>query len=276
MQLVTNNKNSGCQMEQENIDVRVSELNKEFTHTQHIEKKDLWDFYKRFYPNLSDQYFRRILYRLEKETIISSIGSGVYYFHKDENPPKQKYRPNPSASLRLLNERMKNAFPYIDYQIWETKILNEFMVLQLGQNHLILDVEKETTSSVFNRLSEAYAGKIFLDPDRSTMERYVQQLPEAIIISKLISQTPMGNKVEEIPYAPIEKILVDLLVDDDKFFTFRGNELVVIYNGVFNTYLINQKSLVRYAGRRKAIPKLKNFVINKTQIEIYGLSSEDK
>jgi len=263
-------------MEQENTSLYVSELNKAFTQTQHIKKKDLKDFYRRYYPNLSDQFFRRILYRLENEAIISSIGSGMYYLHINENPPKKKYRPNPSTSLRLLNENMKHAFPYIDYQIWETKILNEFMVLQLGQNHLILDVEKETISSVFNRLSEAYSGKIFLDPDRSTMERYVQQLPEAIIISKLISQTPMGNRVEDIPYAPIEKILVDLLVDDEKFFTFRGNELVSIYNGVFNSYLINQKSLVRYAGRRKAIPKLIKFVINKTPIEIDGLHSEEK
>jgi hypothetical protein len=263
-------------MEHENIDARISELSKEFTHAQYIKKKDLKDFYQHDDPNLSDQDFRRILYRLENKAIISSAGSGIYYIHKNENPPKQKYRPHLSESLRLLNEKLKATFPYLDYQIWETKILNEFMVLQVGQNHLILDVEKETTDSVFNRLSEEYSGKIFLDPDRSTMERYVQQLPEAIIISKLISQTPMGNKVEGIPYATIEKILVDLLADDEKFFTFRGNELVSIYNGVFNSYLINSKSLIRYAGRRKAIPKLKDFVINKTQIEIFGLHSEKK
>ncbi len=263
-------------MKKENIDVRISDLNKEFTNTQHIEKKDLKDFYIRFYPNLTDQYFRRILYSLEKEELISSTGSGVYYFNKNENPPKEKYFPKPSQSLKILNEKMRITFPYINYRIWETKILNEFMVLQLGQNHLILDVEKGTKSSVFNQLSEEYTGKIFLDPDSSIIERYVQQLPEAILISNLISQTPMGRKVEEIPYAPIEKILVDLLVDDEKFFTFRGNELISIFNGVFNSYLIDQKSLVRYAGRRKGISKLKKFVINKTQIDIISLHSEKK
>jgi hypothetical protein len=150
------------------------------------------------------------------------------------------------------------------------------MLLQLGQNHIILDVEKGTENSVFNQLSEAYSGKIFLNPSRLTMERYVQQLPEAILISPLISQTPMGKKTEEIPYAPIEKILVDILVDDKKFFIFRGNELVSIFNGVFNSYLIDEKSLVRYAGRRKAINKLKAFVINETQVEFNIVNLEKK
>jgi len=263
-------------MKKENIDLKIFDLNKEFKNTKYVKKKDLKNFYFRLNPYFTDQFFRRILYSLEKEELISSTGSGVYYFNKDENPIKKKYLPSPSQSLRILDAKIKDTFPYIKYLVWETRILNEFMLLQLGQNHLILDVEKGTENSVFNQLSEAYSGKIFLNPSSLTMERYVQQLPEAILISTLISQTPMGKKVEEIPYAPIEKILVDLLVDDKKFFTFRGNELVSIFDGVFNSYLIDEKSLIRYAGRRKAINKLKKFVINKTQVEFNSLNLEKK
>lgn len=263
-------------MKKENIDLKLLELNTKFKNTKYIEKKDLKDFYLRLYPDLTGQYFRRILYALEKEALISSTGSGVYYFNKDKDSLKKSYHPSPSQSLRLLNVNIKESFPYIKYLVWETRILNEFMLLQLGQNHIILDVEKGTENSVFNQLSEAYSGKIFLNPSRLTMERYVQQLPEAILISPLISQTPMGKKTEEIPYAPIEKILVDILVDDKKFFIFRGNELVSIFNGVFNSYLIDEKSLVRYAGRRKAINKLKAFVINETQVEFNIVNLEKK
>jgi len=263
-------------MKKENVDFKINELNKEFKNTQYVEKKELKNFFIREYPHLTDQYFRRILYALEKESLISSTGSGVFYLNKDENSPKKKYLPSPSQSLRILDEKIKATFPYIKYLLWETRILNEFLVLQLGQNHIILDVEKGTENSVFHQLSEAYSGMIFLDPDLLTVERYVQQLPEAILISRLISQTPMGKKVENIPYAPIEKILVDLLVDDKRFFTFRGNELVSIYNGIFNAYLVDEKSLIRYAGRRKTIPKLKQFVTDKTQVEINRLYSENR
>jgi len=262
---------AGVVMTKESIKLRVSELQNAFKHTQYIEKKALRDFYAANSSDFSEQKFRRVLYRLEKNSIISSTGSGVYYLYEDEEPRKMKYRPNPSESLNRIAKRMKKSFPYLKYQIWETRILNEFLVLQLGQNHLILDVEKDATSSVFNQLSEKYTGKIFLDPDRSTMARYVQPLPEAIIISKLVSQTPMGRKVEAIPYAPIEKILVDLLVDDEKFDTLQENELIAIYNGFFDMYLVDPKSLLRYAGRRNAIPKLQEFVSNRTKIKIFGL-----
>ncbi|HBH11595.1 MAG TPA: hypothetical protein DDX29_00500 [Clostridiales bacterium] len=263
-------------MKKESVDIKISDLKKEFNKIQYIDKKDLLDFYIQFYPELTNQNFRRILYSLEKNEVISSSGSGLFYLNLNENSPKKKYLPSPSQSLRILNEKMKYKFPHLDFLIWETKFLNEFMVHQIGVNHIILDVERGTEASVFNQISEEYSGNIFLNPDIFTMESYVQQLSEAIIISNLISQTPLGRKEKKISFAPIEKILVDLLVDDEKFFSFQGNELISIYNEVFNSYLINIKSLIRYAGRRKAIPELKKFIINKTQVEIGNLTSEKK
>ena len=257
-------------MKKENTNLKISELNKAFQNTDYVDKKDLRNFYFQYNPSLTDQDFRRVLYALEKEEVISSTGSGVFYFTGNENPPKKKYIPSPSQSLQDLNRTFKETFPYLKYLVWETRIFNEFMILQSGQNYIILDVEKGTEDSVFNRLSEPYSGKVFLNPTRQTIERYIQPLPEAILISALISQTPMGKNVQEIPYAPIEKILVDVLVDDKKFFAFRGNELVSIYNGLFNSYLIDEKSLFRYARRRKATDKLKKFVADKTQVKFYS------
>ncbi len=261
-------------MKKENMNLKIPELNDKFQNTDYIDKKDLRNFYFQYNPYLTDQDFRRVLYALEKQEVISSTGSGVFYFTGNGNPPKKKYIPSPSQSLQDLNKTINEIFPYIKYLVWETRILNEFMLLQSGQNLIILDVEKGTENSVFNQLSELNSGKIFLNPDNLTMERYVQPLPEAILISALISQTPMGRKNQEIPYAPIEKILVDVLVDEKKFFTFRGNELVSIYNGFFNSYLIDEKSLFRYARRRKATDKIKKFVADKTQVEFHTQPGE--
>jgi hypothetical protein len=94
------------------------------------------------------------------------------------------------------------------------------------------------------------------------------QKPGSIIISKLISQTPRGRKIDRVPYAKIEKILVDLLVDDEKYFVYQGQELVSIYENVFDCYLIDVRSLFRYAGRRKADQKLRNFILEKTRVEL--------
>ena len=58
----------------------------------------------------------------------------------------------------------------------------------------------------------------------------------------------MGKKISGVPYAKIGKILVDILVDDEKFYVFQGQELVSIFENVFANYWIDEKSLFRYAG----------------------------
>ncbi len=141
------------------------------------------------------------------------------------------------------------------------------MLHQPVHHDVIIETEKGTEDSVFNKLSEKSPGRTFLDPDRVMMERYVLQQSEAILISKLITQTPVGKKVNGVPYAKIEKILVDILVDEEKYFIFQGRELVSIYENVFYGYLMDEKSMLRYAGRRKAMDKLKQFILNQTQIE---------
>jgi hypothetical protein len=61
--------------------------------------------------------------------------------------------------------------------------------------------------------------------------------------------------------------LVDILVDAKKYFIFQGQELVNIFENIFANYQIDEKSLLRYAGRRNAIPKLKQLLLNHPKIE---------
>lgn len=262
-------------MKKEKIDLRINDFEKEFLNIQNIPKKDIKEFYFQWYPNLTDQTFRRVIYSLEKNNVITSSGSGMYYIFFNKYSSKKKFVPSFSKYIEELNLKTKTAFPYVNYLIWETRILGEFMIHQPGQNQIILETEKGTEESIFNSLSEEYKGIVFLDPDRLTIERYVLDQPETILISKMVTQTPMGRKVNGVPYAKIEKILLDLLVNDNRYYIFQGKELVAIYENVFSRYLIDEKSLLRYAGRRKAIPKLKQFILEKTNIEIAGFKLEN-
>jgi len=261
-------------MKKEDFDLRLPDLDIEFSALQYMPKRDIKEFYARFYPNLSEQDFRRILYSLKNTGLISSTGSGIYYYKGYRNPSKKRYVPNLSAYVEAIDHTVREAFPYLSYLIWETSILNEFMLHQPGQSQVILEVEKGTEESVFNQLSDKYPGIVFLDPDRLTMERYVMQKPGSIIISKFISQTPRGRKIDKVPYAKIEKILVDLLVDDEKYFVYQGRELVSIFENVFDRYMIDVRSLFRYAGRRKADQKLRNFILEKTRVELITIQGD--
>lgn len=126
------------------------------------------DFYQSRSPELSENAFRRILYTLEKRNLICKIDRGVYTLVniRSGDQAKQKFIPTTSAELSALNQSIKGAFPYVEYLIWETKIIHEFMIHQPGQNQIILEIEKETAESVFNFLNDRYEGKVFLQPDR--------------------------------------------------------------------------------------------------------------
>ena len=257
-------------MKKDIVELNIPELKKKFSGQKHVSKTDLRDFYHLQNPTITEQAFRRILYALEKQNLIIPTGSGIYFFQgplSSQHSQKKKFVPLLSPIVKRLNDEIMETFPYLDYLIWETKILHEFMVHQPGQNQIILETEKGTAESIFNRLSENYSGQTFLDPNRITMERYVFQQPETILISKLVSQTAIGKRVDGVPYAKIEKILVDILVDDEKYFIFQGQELASIFENVFSHYLINEKSLLRYAGRRNALPRLKQFILDQTQIK---------
>jgi hypothetical protein len=209
------------------------------------------------------------LYTLEKRSIIRKIDRGIYTLGNDQpnHQLQKKFIPTFSTELGVLSNSIKAAFPFVEYLIWETKILHEFMLHQPGQNQIILETEKETADSVFNFLNDQHGGKVFLQPDRVTFERYILPRTDNIIVSNLITQSP-HQKVNDIPCPKIEKILVDIYADDEKFYVFQGQELIHIFETVFDRYQISEKALFRYADRRKVGIKLHTFVNRKTKIKL--------
>jgi len=151
--------------------------------------------------------------------------------------------------------------------LWETSLLHEFMLLQPGQNFTILEIEKDACESAFNFLSQEYPGRIFLAPDRSIMERYVLPQPDSILVFRLVTESP-GRDVKGIPFPRLEKVLVDIFVEDDIFYFLQGEELVRIFENAFSSYWISERTLFRYARRRKASQKLRQFIFERAKVEL--------
>jgi hypothetical protein len=270
---VTNYENSitGGAMKTNVSILAIPDLKMKFSNRESVRKVELWEFYHLQNPDLTEQAFRRILYSLEKERCITPIGAGIYALI---NPflasTKKKFVPSLSPTAQELSLEVKENFPYTQYLIWETGALHEFMTHQPSQSQIILEIEKEATESVFNKLKEQSSRNIFLEPDRVTFERYIIDTPESILLLQLVTQSPK-MKTKGIVSARLEKILVDIFSDEDRFFTFHGQELTNIFENAFSTYWINTKTLFRYAGRRKVVERLKNFINTRTQIDLSTL-----
>lgn len=249
----------------------IPELKMKFFNRVSVSKVELWNFYHLQNSDLTEQSFRRILYSLEKERLITPIGAGIYVLL---NPflasNKKKFVPSLSSTAQQLGLDVSKNFPFTQYLIWETGTLHEFMTHQPSQSQIILEIEKEATESVFNKLKEQSAGNIFIEPDRVTYERYIIDTTESILLLQLVTQSPK-MKTKGVVSAKLEKILVDIFTDEDRFFTFHGQEMINIYENAFSMYWINTKTLFRYAGRRKVIDRLKKFINTQTQIELSTL-----
>jgi hypothetical protein len=257
-------------MRKSNVKLDELEIRKAFSGLRSVQKSDLRKFYELHSELATEQAFRRFLYGLEKRQIIIPIGAGVYAFYDEASPSavkKKRFSPNWSQELGTLNEVFQKTFPYAQYLIWETRVLHEFMIHQPGQNLFIIETEKEVRESAFNFLGEKYPGRTFLDPARVIMERYVLPQPDSILVSRLVTQSP-EKTVRGIPSPKLEKILVDIFVDGEKYYYFQGEELIHIFENAFSTYWINEKTLFRYAGRRMVNEKLLQFIRQHTQIEL--------
>ena len=254
----------------------IPELKRKFSNRELVRKDELKEFYCLQDTNLTEQAFRRILYSLEKERFITPIGAGVYALLEPfQTTNKKKFIPVLSPTVQELSIVIRDNFPYTQNLIWETRVLHELMIHQPGQNQIIFEIEKEAAESVFNKVKELMPRNVYLEPDRVTFERYIIDSAESILILQLITQSPK-IKTEGTSYARLEKILVDIFSDEDRFFTFHGHEMINIFENAFSQYWINTKTLFRYAGRRKVVERLKNFIETQTQIELSKILENTK
>jgi hypothetical protein len=248
---------------------KSSELKDNFLNKSLIRKNELRKLILSKKRNLSEQEFRRVMYSMERNGQIIPIGAGLFGNRLLSNSSdKKKYSPTISTTAESISIRLLEKFPYSPHIIWETNCLREFMIMQPSQNLIIVEVEKDSMESFFNYLKQQSLQNVFIDPDQLTFERYISDLPESVLIFKKITQSPVINQ-NSITLARLEKILVDVFSDTERFYAFQGQELINIYENAFSTYWINTKTLFRYAGRRNGAQKIKNFIHDQTNVNLF-------
>ena len=125
------------------------------------------------------------------------------------------------------------------------------------KNFTIIEIEKVAAEQVFNELNSQFQ-HIFINPDDVIFERYISALDNVIIIKNLYSEAPI-LKQNELSIPTLEKILVDILIDDT-LFAAQQSEINFIYKSAFNKYDINESKLKRYATRRNREEELEKIL----------------
>lgn len=243
-----------------NKKLHIEKLKEQFNNASSITTSEIIEFYSSIEPSLKRSTIDWRIYHLTQNKILYRLSRGRYTI-SDSNKPI--FLPEIDRSIKKLYSSIKSQLPYINFIVWQTKWLNEFMRHQPGKFITIVEVEKDVMESVFNLLQNSQQN-VFISPSQDIIHNYVYNSKFPIVIENLISEAPT-QKIKNLETTTIEKILVDLISDTDLFSTFQGRELYNIYENAFSRYYINISKMKRYANRRNKTNKLEG-ILNETMI----------
>lgn len=198
----------------------------------------------------------QIAYDLEKRLNHGEIvrkGWGQYTISE-----KPQYHYSYSDFSKEIAKQLNEEYYDLDYRIGELYQLNDFMNHQVAHNTIFVWVEYEFVDYVFESLFNKYPGKVMRKPNDTDYYRYLQD--EEIVVLRLPSETPKG--LDETWHIRLEQVVVDVFVDKLISKIVPEGEKNAILSGAVDSYLIDEKTMIRYA-KRKGVGKRMEQVLEK-------------
>lgn len=233
-------------------------LIEEFKERDSFSREELFDFFRYFEPDLKEGTFSWRIYDLKNKNIIKPLKRGLYVISY-----KPKYKPEISQQVFEFAKKINERFGQVNYCIWETEWLNEFSQHQASRRIMLIEIEKEFVESLYYELKDSFKNDLYLNPDLKEIEFYISESNRPVIIKKLITRSPIGKRSRNRMnfYTPLlEKILVDIFVEDKIFYFYQGSEMLHIYENALSNYTINFTKLLSYAKRRGSEEEIKSFL----------------
>lgn len=142
-----------------------------------------------------------------------------------------------------------------DYIIYNITFLNEWLNQLIGKNTIFIETDKKYMNSIYEVLVDNDYKNILLNPSLEEFDKYFSS--DLIIIKPLFTRSPIDRKEKSFT---IEKIIVDLFIDDVLRKYYSISELNDIYRQIFKTYAIDEVSLNAYLTRRKIKDKFYDYL----------------
>ena len=202
-----------------------------------------------------------LIQRLLQDGYIIRVGRNAYCIpHK----PLQTYIYTYSDLANAVADTIISNHPLLEFTIFEIIQMNEFVNHQLAHNTIFVSVESDLGDYVFETLKELFPGKVLLYPDKEIYHQYWTD--NTIVIVKLMTEAPIDRRIRW--NTCIEKLLVDIFTEPLLTETISAGEYPAIFSGAFEKYIIDESRLFRYARRRGAEDRLKNFIVENTDVEL--------
>jgi len=213
----------------------------------YLSKVELYNKYEK--NDMSSRTKDMLIKKLIEDGIITKICNNQYKIVNKRKYHIYREYDNTKDLINLLKEIR------YDYIIYNITFLNEWLNQLIGKNTIFIEVDKKYFNSIYELLVDNEYKNVLVNPSMQEIEKY--SLSDLIIIKPLYSRSPINRKEKSFT---LEKIIVDLFVDDILRKYYSTSELPWIYKQIFKEYAIDEYSLNTYLTRRRIKEKFYEFL----------------
>lgn len=218
----------------------VNHLDEKITYCH----KDLMEKLIILKPDLSESTYHWAISKLVSDGVLTRLGYDSYSLFKCLT--KEEYVPVYSDTAARLISLVSKKFPYVQFTVFETVLMNEFLNHLIAQNTVFLQIEKESSIYIFRFLQEQGIQNVMYKPEKKDINLYWSK--DCVIITDLISEAPI--RIDSPHSIMLEKMLVDMSADKLIATTFSKSELPDVCEQAQSRYLLDKVRMLRYARRR--------------------------
>ncbi len=197
-----------------------------------------------------NQYF----YHFKKDGEIYSAGLNWYSGIKNELRLS-------SENLDELIKDLQRKFPFLDFNCWSIGELKSFFHHLFAKDVTFIYSDSDALGSLSDFFLERNYN-VYNNPGKKIVNDYFQIKENTIVLRSSISEEPVNGH-----YSSTEKILVDLLLENERLNLFGKAEYKRVFYNAICSGRINIAKMLRYSKRRevkniflKDILKTENYI----------------
>ena len=215
-------------------------------------------------PKLMQSEFPKMkISRLIKKGSLGNLGYGFYI----EAPNTFNLEKD---DIMIKINKLLDSFPiHPNRVIFSSISLNSYINQLLSSSTYVVEVEKEYIQSTFELLKASLKNTVLLKPTEEDKLNYWK--PNAIYVIELFKRSPVKNDGT----ITIEKLIVDLLFDENIYSLYSGQDIDSIIDILCTRYTFNYKTLFAYASRKGRKEQLLTRIKQYIPKEIMEASNSD-
>ncbi len=213
---------------------------------------------------LADNSLHKYLSQAMRTGLVSDAGRGWYSRHC--KPVTLAREP-----VAKLVTAVSKAFPLLDFCCWSTTQFNLFALHLIAQPTSFLYAEEDALGSVGSSLRGA-GWEAWENPGKNDAERFVRPGALTVVLRPSIAKQPTCTG----HVAPIEKALVDLIIEANKLQLMDQAEVQRILDNALGSGLLKLPALFGYAETKRVKMKARRSSTNSALFDFCGISGSYK